>query len=223
MTNIDRARVVVFAGGMIAGLAFPSRAQPESSKPAPTLFQIETKKSRLIVETETSGLSSMFAHDHRIEAREFSGSVTFVRQPTVSGALELNVVAASLFLAEPDSTGERQAIESALREDVLETAKYPTISFKTKSAVLERRGDGTYDARLTGELKLHGVKRPMTIPARIAMLSGKLRAIGVFELRQSDFNITPFSFVSGTVAIKDRLTVSFDILAAPAALSATAP
>jgi polyisoprenoid-binding protein YceI len=217
MRTIDRVRVVFFAGGMIAGVALPGQAQPDSPKPAPTQFQIDTKKSRLMVETETSGLSSMFAHDHRIEARDFSGTVTFVRQPVASGALELNVAAASLFLAEPDSSGERQAIEAALREDVLETAKYPTISFKTKSAVLERRGDGTYDARLSGDMKLHGVKRQMTIPARIAVLSGKLRAIGVFEIRQSDFNITPFSFVSGTVAIKDRLTISFDIFAVPVA------
>ena len=212
MTTFNRVRVFILAGGLLAGLA---QAQPVV-KPVPTHFQIDAKKSRLMIETETSGLSSMFAHDHRIEAREFSGAVKFVRQPVISGALELNVVATSLFLADQDSTGERQAIESALREDVLETTKYPDIAFKSKTVTFERRGDGTYDLRITGELRLHGVKRQVTIPARIALLTDKVRAIGVFELRQSDFNITPFSFVSGTVAIKDRLTISFDIVAVPA-------
>jgi polyisoprenoid-binding protein YceI len=59
--------------------------------------------------------------------------------------LELTVKAASLHLIEEKNIGERQAIESALREEVLETAKYPEISFKSRRVTAERRGDGTYD------------------------------------------------------------------------------
>ena len=55
----------------------------------------------------------------------------------------------------------------------------------------------------------------MTVPARMAVLSGNLRAIGMFEIRQSDFDITPFSFAGGPVVIQDRLTISFDVLATP--------
>jgi hypothetical protein len=60
---------------------------------------------------------------------------------------------------------------------------------------------------------LHGVKRAVTLPARVSLDGNTLHAIGVFELRQTDFDITPFSFVKGTVTIKDNVTLSFDIVA----------
>jgi polyisoprenoid-binding protein YceI len=155
----------------------------------------------------------MFAHDHRIEVREFSGKASFVRDKPKSGSLQLTAIAKSLVLIGEDNLGARQAIESTLREDVLETNKYPEITFKTKTVTSSRRGDGTYDVRLTGELNLHGVKRQITVPARVSLEPGTLHAIGVQELKQTDFNITPFSFANGTVGIKDTVTISFDIVA----------
>jgi polyisoprenoid-binding protein YceI len=128
-------------------------------------------------------------------------------------SLSLTVQAKSLYLLGENDIGARQSIESALREDVLETVKYPVIVFKSRSVTSERRGDGTFDVRLTGDLTLHGVKKQITIPARVSLDNGSLHAIGVLELRQTDFKITPFSFASGTVGIRDVVTLSFDIVA----------
>ncbi|HEY0869659.1 MAG TPA: YceI family protein [Acidothermaceae bacterium] len=156
----------------------------------------------------------MFAHDHRIEVRDFSGQATFAKAPSHTAAsLQLTVAAKSLFLVGEDSLGARQSIEAALRQDVLETDKFPQIVFKSKTVTSERRGDGTYDVRLQGELSLHGVKRSIVVPARVSVENGSLHAIGVFEIRQTDYKITPFSFAGGTVGIKDTVTLSFDILA----------
>jgi polyisoprenoid-binding protein YceI len=217
MTN--RSRILSVALTLIAGAAAPrAGAEPKpaagATKESSAPYQIDAKKSRFIVETETSGLSAMFAHDHRIEVRDFSGQATFARGQTKSGSLQLTVRAKSLVLIGEDNLGARQAIESTLREDVLETDKYPEIVFKTKSVTSSRRGDGTFDVRLTGELNLHGVKKQVTVPARVSLEPGTLHAIGVLELKQTDFNITPFSFANGTVGIKDSVTLSFDIVAA---------
>jgi polyisoprenoid-binding protein YceI len=125
----------------------------------------------------------------------------------------MTVRASSLHLLGEETLGARQAIESALREDVLETAKFPDISFKSRSVKSSRRGDGTYDVRLVGELSLHGVKKQVTVPARVSLEAGTLHAIGTLELRQTDFGITPFSFVNGTVTIRDTVILSFDIIA----------
>ena len=189
-----------------------SPASP-SSPPSRASYQVDAKKSRFIVETQTTGLSAMFAHDHRIEVRNFTGQATFTRGEGKGASLDLTVQANSLYLVGENDIGARQSIESALREDVLETAKYPQIVFKTRSVTSERRGDGTYDVRLVGDLKLHGVKREVTIPARVSLDGETLHAIGVFEIRQTDFKITPFSFVGGSVGIKDVVTLSFDIVA----------
>ena len=199
------------------GIGSTSLGQPKPAKPAsPPLhatFQVDAKKSRFIVETQTTGLSAMFAHDHKIEVRNFTGQATFTRAEGRGASLDLTVQANSLYLLGENEIGARQSIESVLREDVLETAKYPEIVFKTRSVTSERRGDGTFDVRLVGELNLHGVKRAITIPVRVSLEGETLHAIGVFEIRQTDFNITPFSFVGGSVGIKDVVTLSFDLVA----------
>ena len=205
---------VLAIGGAGRSLAADSAPEKKTSTNAPLKYRIHAKKSRFIVETETSGLSAMFAHDHRIEASEYSGTAAFTPGALSSGAsLQLTVQAASLRLIAEDNIGERQAVESALRQDVLETDKFPVITFKTSAVTSARRGDGTYDVRLTGDLSLHGVRRRITIPARVSLQDDGMHAIGSFGLRQTDFNITPFSFVSGTVTIKDQVTVSFDLVA----------
>src|SRR3954471_4788315 len=198
------------------GIGSTSLGQPKPDKPAsPPLhatFQVDAKKSRFIVETQTTGLSAMFAHDHKIEVRNFTGQATFTRAEGRGASLDLTVQANSLYLLGENEIGARQSIESALREDVLETAKYPEIVFKTRSVSSERRGDGTFDVRLVGELKLHGVTREVTIPVRVSLEGETLHAIGVFELRQTDFKITPFSFVGGSVGIQGVVALSFNIL-----------
>jgi polyisoprenoid-binding protein YceI len=213
----NRRLIVIAFSCLTGGLASASFGQPAPGKAASPLskgsYQVDAKKSRFIVETETTGLSSMFGHDHKIGVRDFTGQAIFTRENAKGASLTLTVQASSLYLLGENDIGQRQAIESALREDVLETAKYPQIVFTSKSVTSERRGDGTFDVRLTGDLKLHGVKKQIIIPARVSIENGTLHAIGVIELRQTDFKITPFSFVSGSVGIRDVVTLSFDIVA----------
>ncbi len=219
MTNTTRALILglTLAAGARSGAAGAQAETAGAADPgAPHgSYQIDAKRSRFIVETQTSGLSTMFAHDHRIEIRDFSGQASFARNQK-SGSLQLTVRPKSMVLIGEDTLGARQAIESTLRDDVLDTAKFPEITFKTKSVTSSRRGDGTFDVRLAGELNLHGVKRPITVPARVSLDGEALHAIGVFEIRQTDYAITPFSFANGTVGIKDTVTVSFDIIATQA-------
>jgi polyisoprenoid-binding protein YceI len=214
MSHTHQALVLFLS---ISVVAVGSRSRAETSTPtAPaerSQYRIDAKKSRFIVETETSGLSTMFAHDHKIEVGDFSGVASFGANNFSGASFDLTAKAGSLHLIGEKNVGEREAVEGALREDVLETSKYPEISFKTKRVTSARRGDGTWDVRLVGELSLHGVKRAVTIPARVSLEGDALHAIGVFELRQTDFDITPFSFVKGTVAIKDVITLSFDMVA----------
>jgi polyisoprenoid-binding protein YceI len=213
----NRRLVIVAFSCLTGGLASASFGQPVPGKaaaaPSKGSYQLDAQRSRFIVETETTGLSAMFAHDHKIGIRDFTGRATFTRDNARGASLTLTVQANSLYLLGEEDIGQRQAIESALREDVLETAKYPQIVFTSRSVTSERRGDGTFDVRITGDLKLHGVKKPVTIPTRVSLDNGTLHAIGVIELHQTEFKITPLSFVSGSVGIRDVVTLSFDIVA----------
>jgi polyisoprenoid-binding protein YceI len=123
-------------GGVGHGEPAPNQRSQGS---APARYRIDATKSRFIVETETSSLALMFAHDHRIEARQFSGVAKFSPAGRGAASVELTVRADSLQLIEEKTIADRAAIENALREDVLETAKYPEISFKSRAVTFERR------------------------------------------------------------------------------------
>lgn len=211
-------RIIIIAFSCLTG-GIPSagfgRAVPRKAAPPPSkaIYQIDTQRSRFIVETETTGVNARFAHRHQIGVRDFTGQARFARDSAKGASLTLTVQAKSLYLLGEDNTIQREAIEYALRDAVLETGAYPQVVFKSGSVTSERRSDGTFDVRITGNLKLHGVRRQITIPARISLDGGTLHAIGVIELRQTNFKITPYSFLSLGVGIRDVVTLSFDIVA----------
>src|SRR5215831_18187918 len=122
----NRRVLIIAFSCLTGGLASASFGQPAPSKatapPSKGSYQVDAKKSRFIVETETTGLSAMFAHDHKIGVRVFTGQATFTRDGAPGASLTLTVDAKSLYLLGEKDIGERQAIEAALREDVLETA-----------------------------------------------------------------------------------------------------
>jgi polyisoprenoid-binding protein YceI len=175
-------------------------------------LHFDAKTSRLTVETETVGLSSMFGHDHKFDARDFGGTISFVPEAPASAALELVVRADALTLLEDVSDDTHREIAAALRDAVLETGKYPRIAFRSRSVTTRENADGSFDVRLAGDLDLHGVRRKITIPARVTMTPDGIRATGAVELRQSDFKIRPYTFAKGTVKVRDHVALSFDVV-----------
>jgi polyisoprenoid-binding protein YceI len=175
-------------------------------------FSVDGSASRMSVQTETSGLSSLFGHDHRFDTHELTGSVRLDVADPGASSLRITVKAGSLRLQEDVAQPVRDEIESALRTRVLEVSRYPTISFQSHQVAARKVDEGIFDAQLTGDLRLHGVRRTVTIPARVTVGTDRIRAAGSFTLLQSDFDIAPFRF-KGNVSVEDRVTISFDVVA----------
>ena len=78
-----------------------------------------------------------------------------------------------------------------------------------------KTGEGQYQARISGDLTLHGVTRPLTINAQLEFGDKVLRAKGAFTLKQSSFDIKPVSIGGGTIKVKDELKFTFNVVARP--------
>jgi polyisoprenoid-binding protein YceI len=63
------------------------------------------------------------------------------------------------------------------------------------------------------ELSLHGVTRPLRIPAKIDRGAERIEVGGSFAINQTDFGIEPFSVFGGALAVQDRVDLSFTIRA----------
>jgi polyisoprenoid-binding protein YceI len=176
-------------------------------------YVVDPMVSRFTVKAFATGLLSAFGHSPTIMIRDLKGEIRFSPETVEQSSIHLVVRADSLAVADNVSDKDRREIESQMREQVLETSKYAEIIYDSPSVSLKSPADGQSDVVLQGQLTLHGVTRPLKIPAKIAVTGDLLRAFGEFSLRQSDYSIKPVSAVGGGLKVKDEVKFTFDIAA----------
>ena len=49
--------------------------RPSPGAPPRVSYRIDVPRSRFVVNTETTGMSSMFGHDHKLEVGDYAGEV----------------------------------------------------------------------------------------------------------------------------------------------------
>ena len=221
-------RIGLTAFGVIVWLAPIALQQgPKSgwAEPAPSSYvetsmdgaryRIDAGQSRFVVRAFAGGFLSALAHDHTISIREFDGETDFTYGTVEPGSLQIRIKADSLAVTDKISEKDRQKIETTMRDEVLEVSKYPEITFRSGGVSATKTGDAQYQARIPGDVTLHGVTRPLTITAQLEFGDKVLHAKGAFALKQSSFGIKPVSVAGGTIKVKDELKFTFDIVAHP--------
>jgi len=153
--------------------------------------------------TFREGLLSSFGHDLEIAVTRFD-----LRIDEQARSVDASFDSASLRVIRalrdgvelPDAITERdrRTIEEAIRRDVLETATYSEIRFRSTRIV---DVDGGFDA--IGRLALHGDEHEMTIELR---RDGDRYASEV-RLHQLDFGIKPYSAFLGAMKVKPDVLV----------------
>jgi polyisoprenoid-binding protein YceI len=161
---------------------------------------VDTLKSSMTVHVYKSGVFSAFGHEHEVKAPIAEGNFT-EDSPSVS----LRVDARQMRVMDRDVPEKDRAKiqETMLGPDVLDSEKFPAITFKSSS--IERLGDGKWVVH--GELTLHGETRPVKV--QVEGQTGHYR--GSAEVKQRDFGITPVSAGGGSVKVKNEVRVEFDI------------
>jgi len=97
--------------------------------------------------------------------------------------------------------------------EVLDAARFPTITFTSRSVTGKEAARGVWDVQVTGDLTLHGVSRSLTLPLRVEVTGDRLTATGKTVLRHSEFGMKPVSAGGGTVKVKNEIGVDYRIVA----------
>lgn len=176
-------------------------------------YAIDAARSRLSVKAFATGLLSALGHSPTIAARQFGGAITYVPGDTGSSAIEITAPAASLYVAADASERDRPEIERAMRDEVLEAARFPEIAFRSRSVTFAVAFGAQTRVTVVGSLTVHGVTRDQSIEAMVSVDGKGLTASGDFTIRQSDYGIKPVSAAGGTIKLKDELKGSFTIVA----------
>lgn len=75
-----------------------------------------------------------------------------------------------------------------MREDVLETDKFPFASFSGHFNTVSRKGN-TYEVASNGEISIHGHKKKMQIHATVVIENNKMNLKSNFKILLKDFDI----------------------------------
>lgn len=182
--------------------------------PAEVSYRLDPNKSSFMVRAFSGGLLWFKGHDHFIAVRDFAGDVRLTSDTILPASLQMTVNTTSMgetrdVFTEP----QKQIINKELKEIVLETEKYPEMTFKSTNITGKLNPSGVFEARIEGDLTMHGVTRRIVIPAEVKLGGSDLRSTGEFSLERSDFKVKATSAFHGMVRVRDKLKVRFDLVA----------
>jgi len=184
---------------------------PGLKSPDVRRYRIDAGKSNFTVHAFVGGLLSGFGHNHNIAIKDISGETQFTDGTVAPASLQMKIGANSLSVTDKVSESDRQTIEKTMREQVLETGKYAEITFNSTKIEATKNSDNQYQAKIWGDLTLHGVTHNILIPAQLTFDYKTLRARGEFSLKMTDYSIKPPSVAGGTITVKDTLKFTFNI------------
>ena len=187
-------------------------ARPPVVRAEVVRFRLDPSQSKFIVHANRAGLEWFKGKSHFIAAKDFSGEASLSTDALNPASLEITVKTASLEETGAAFTAQQKGIiKKELDELVLETAKYPEIVFRS-TQVTGKPAGGAFDVKIDGDLTLHGVTKHITIPARVSLSGGQLRASGEFTIDRKDFNVNATNAFHGFVRVKHKLRFTFDII-----------
>ena len=184
-----------------------------AAAPATVTYNLDASQSKFMAHANRSGLLWFKGKSHHLAASDFSGEVEITPDAITPASLHLVVKAASLHETGADFTEpQKQIINKELKEIVLHPDQYPDITYQSTSVTSNALGGGRYAVKINGNLTLHGVTRPVTIPATVTLNGSTLRAVGEFSIDRDDYKVKATSAFHGMVRVDDDIRFEFDIV-----------
>lgn len=181
--------------------------------PATVTYNLDASQSKFMAHANRSGLLWFKGHSHHLAASEFTGQVELTPDTITPASLRLVVKAASLHETGADFTEpQKQIINKELKDIVLHPDQFPDITFQSTNVTVKSSTAGRYEVKIDGNLTLHGVTKPLSIPAVVTLNGDNLRAVGSFKIDRDDFNVKATSAFHGMVRVDDDIKFDFDII-----------
>jgi polyisoprenoid-binding protein YceI len=163
---------------------------------------IDVEHSTIRIHVGKAGLFSAAGHEHWVSAPIAEGNI----EEAAPAGVSFRVEARTLKVEEDKSlSAEKQAeVQRTMQTEVLESEKYPEITFQSTS--VQETGGNAWQVR--GDLTLHGQTRLITTTVQ----KQQNAYVGHCQLRQTDFGIHPVRVGGGVVKVKDQLDIEFSVV-----------
>jgi polyisoprenoid-binding protein YceI len=143
----------------------------------------------------------------RGDFKKFTGVVKLDESDPTKSTVDATIDAASIETGVADRDGHLKS------PDFLDTAKYPTVTFKSTKVAKA----GKDALQITGDLTLHGVTKPVTLAAttsaEVKGMFGETRRgfAATTKISRKDFGLTWNKLVEAGPAVGDEVTVTLDL------------
>jgi polyisoprenoid-binding protein YceI len=166
---------------------------------------VDVVQSKMTVHVSKRGLFGFLGDDHDIEAPISSGSYDGDNQ-----TVDIAVDAAQFRVVDPNLPPQTRTDvqNNMIGPEVLDVARYPTIRFISKQALVA----GTNRSTIEGDLTLHGQTHAVTL--QVAKID-ESHFSGSATIRQTAFGITPIRAAGGTISVQDAVRIDFEIVLTP--------
>jgi polyisoprenoid-binding protein YceI len=139
----------------VSALSFraPAQAAPgvEPAAVEEGAYAVEPKHTRVLFGVSHMGFTTWYG-----EFTNVSGSLTLTPKSVANSSLEIHIPASTISTSNAKLDGELKGSQW------FEVSKFPEIVFKAKQITTT----GKYTAKVTGDLTLHGVTRPVTLDVK---------------------------------------------------------
>jgi YceI-like domain len=166
---------------------------------------IDTERSSLTVHVGKTGLLSAAAHEHWVNAPIAGGTIDADgARPAVWFTVDARRLSVRPEKGVTDK--DRAEVQSNMQTRVLDSHAYPDIVFRST----EVRRIGGLVWKVSGDLTLHGVTRPVSVD----VTRQNDAYVGTVRIKQTEFGIQPIKIGGGVVRVKDELEISFRVYTA---------
>jgi polyisoprenoid-binding protein YceI len=194
-------------------------ALPSAPAAGSVHYTVDAAHSEVEFLVYKAGSFAAFGHNHTVEVHEFTGDVYLA--PAFKDSIfsltlpvkdfevdrpEARVAQGADFASHPTAQDIQGTTDHMLGADCLDAEKYPDVTIQSVSV-----SGSESKAEMTLRITLHGTARDLRVPVSVTQDGDDLTASGDFELKQSEFGITPFSALGGALQVADVLKVHFKI------------
>ena len=183
-------------------------------------YTLDPHESEVIVLVRRLGLFSWFSDDHVLLAEGIAGRVHLDPDVPAQAALQLSLPVQSLRVDPAEvrqSLGLDDGVDDGDREDIRAVLLSPEMLdadlFPRVIVTLESTGGVLPDLLLGVRVRIRQIEQVLAVPVRLVLEGDALIATGEVDLLQSQFGITPHSALLGMLAVEDRVTIRFRVVA----------
>jgi hypothetical protein len=182
-----------------------------------SLYQLDSASSMVQIKVLRGGAMAKFGHDHIVASRDIQGYLLLGDNNACRADFYADIN--NLIVDDPVLRDRANLLTTPSEKDIAGTKTNMLISLQAEKFPLVQLQSldcsGALDGQpVTTSISLHGVIQEQQLTMTVARPNTNSVVIsGSFAILQTDFGIKPFSVFNGLLKVKDRLEISYQLVA----------